>query len=385
MQNTKIRAAAFTCCLLFPLTRVRTFPGGLAQTPSAISRCLRATRLSSTVIYFFTSFPFSVSSIFQYLCRQLTHTAGNTSRSVFACCQNSTLSLFFRSKYSHSFASRHAFFRRQPAASYPHHSYPSPSQNLAFRIAGHTLPVPFSFKAFSAFHQPSHFLPASAGHILPAAFLPILKPESRAPACRPLLQIYHTYLTYKSQPLTFGSAGQHYFNHQPFPRRPPPSPDASGLPPFPATLPQPSTPPISHFFFFFFLPPFFFFSFFLSSFPFFFFFFSLLFLVYTFFFLAFFYLLFCFFHFFFLSIFFITSPCTFFCVHHPKGCKTERSSVSRSRGTCPWRGFGAAPRILFFFFFMYSFMYACFLLGRQADSGRGSGRCAYVKVYIKIT
>lgn len=135
-----------------------------------------------------------------------------------------------------------------------------------------------------------------------------------------------------------------------WPRRPPPSPDASGLPPFPATLPQPSTPPISHFFFFFFLPPFFFFSFFLSSFPFFFFFFSLLFLVYTFFFLAFFYLLFCFFHFFFLSIFFITSPCTFFCVHHPKGCKTERSSVSRSRGTCPWRGFGAAPRILFFFF-----------------------------------
>ena len=38
-----------------------------------------------------------------------------------------------------------------------------------------------------------------------------------------------------------------------------------------------------------------------------------------------------------------------FCVHHPKGCKTERSSVSRSRSTCPWRGFGAVPRILFFF------------------------------------
>lgn len=171
-----------------------------------------------------------------------------------------------------------------------------------------------------------------------------------------------------------------------WPRRPPPSSDASGLPPFPSTLPQPSTPPISHFFFFFFLPPFFFFSFFffLLS-PFSFFFFSLLFLVYTFFFLAFFYPLFCFlfcsmFFFliyfsypFFLSLFFITSPCTFFCVHHPKGCKTERSSVSRSRGTCPWRGFGAAPRILFFFFFMYSFMYACFLSGRQADSGAAAG------------
>lgn len=59
---------------------------------------------------------------------------------------------FFVSKCSHSFASRHAFFRRQPAASYPHHSYPSTSQNFAFRIAGHTLPVPFSFKAFLAFH-----------------------------------------------------------------------------------------------------------------------------------------------------------------------------------------------------------------------------------------
>ena len=37
---------------------------------------------------------------------------------------------------------------------------------------------------------------------------------------RPLLQIYHTYLTYKSQPLTFGSAGQNHSNHQPFPQTP---------------------------------------------------------------------------------------------------------------------------------------------------------------------
>lgn len=43
MQNTKIRAAAFTCCRQLSLTRARTFPGGLAQTPSAIFRCLRAT------------------------------------------------------------------------------------------------------------------------------------------------------------------------------------------------------------------------------------------------------------------------------------------------------------------------------------------------------
>lgn len=132
LQNTKIRAAAFTCCLLFPQKRARTFPGGLAQTPSAISRCLRA-----------TSFP------------------------------------------------------------------------LHFAAAFHSSNIPF----FLFFLSSTLFL-------------------------------------------------------------------------------------------------FLFFSFF---FPLFLFFFSLLFLVYTFFFLAFFYLLFCFFHFFFLSIFFITSPCTFFCVHHPKG------------------------------------------------------------------
>lgn len=56
LQNTKIRAAAFTCCLLFPQKRARTFPGGLAKTPSRISRCLRATRLSVTVSYFFYFF-----------------------------------------------------------------------------------------------------------------------------------------------------------------------------------------------------------------------------------------------------------------------------------------------------------------------------------------
>ena len=93
--------------------------------------------LSATVIYFFTSFPFFVSSIFQFLCRQLTHTAGNTSRSVFACCQNSTLSLFFR------------------------------------------------FEAFSFFRKSPRFLPASAGRILPASFLSIHKPELRVPDCRP--------------------------------------------------------------------------------------------------------------------------------------------------------------------------------------------------------
>lgn len=137
MQNTKIRAAAFTCCLLFPKKRARTFPGVLAQTPSVISRCLRATRLSATVIYFFYFF-----SIFcaQYISVSLPTTYIHSLQHIqfgFACCQNSTLSLFFR------------------------------------------------FEAFSFFRKSPRFLPASAGRILPASFLSIHKPELRVPDCRP--------------------------------------------------------------------------------------------------------------------------------------------------------------------------------------------------------
>lgn len=75
LQNTKIRAEAFTCCLLFPQKRARTFPGGLSQTPSVISRCLRATSFplhfaaafhSSNIPFFLFSFfhPFSFSLFF---------------------------------------------------------------------------------------------------------------------------------------------------------------------------------------------------------------------------------------------------------------------------------------------------------------------------------
>lgn len=73
LQNTKIRAAAFTCCLLFPQKRARTFPGGLAQTPSAISRCLRATSFplhfvaafhSSNILFFLF---FLSSTLFLFL------------------------------------------------------------------------------------------------------------------------------------------------------------------------------------------------------------------------------------------------------------------------------------------------------------------------------
>lgn len=73
LQNTKIRAAAFTCCRQLSLTRARTFPGGLAQTPSAISRCLRVTSFprhfaaafySSNIPFFLFSFFHSFSLFF---------------------------------------------------------------------------------------------------------------------------------------------------------------------------------------------------------------------------------------------------------------------------------------------------------------------------------
>lgn len=187
-----------------------------------------------------------------------------------------------------------------------------------------------------------------------------------------------------------------------WPRRPPASPDASGLPHFTSTLLQPSTPPISHFFFFFFLPPFFFFSFFSFFFPLFLFF--LLFIIFSlhFLFSRLFLFAFLLFSFLFPFYFFYHITLHVFYVHQPKGCKTERSSVSRSRShdvqwtsvlrrpkrredSLPLAWFRGSAPYSFLFFFMYSFIYIFFLSGRQADSGRGSGGCAYVKVHIKIT
>lgn len=134
LQNTKIRAAAFTCCLLFPQKRARTFPGGLAQTPSAIFRCLRATRLSATVIYFFYFF-----SIFcaQYISVSLPTTYIHSLQHIqfgFACCQNATLSSFFvRSILILSQVVTPSSGVSRPS-SYPQHSYLYAGQCLAFRL-----------------------------------------------------------------------------------------------------------------------------------------------------------------------------------------------------------------------------------------------------------
>ena len=134
LQNTKIRAAAFTCCLLFPQKRARTFPGGLSQTPSVISRCLRATRLSATVIYFFYFF-----SIFcaQYISVSLPTTYIHSLQHIqfgFACCQNATLSSFFvRSILILSQVVTPSSGVSRPS-SYPQHSYLYAGQCLAFRL-----------------------------------------------------------------------------------------------------------------------------------------------------------------------------------------------------------------------------------------------------------
>lgn len=136
MQNTKIRAAAFTCCLLFPKKRARTFPGGLAQTPSVISRCLRATRLSATVIYFFYFF-----SIFcaQYISVSLPTTYIHSLQHIqfgFACCQNATLSSFFvRSILILSQVVTPSSGASRPS-SHQHHSYPTKAISPTSGFAG---------------------------------------------------------------------------------------------------------------------------------------------------------------------------------------------------------------------------------------------------------
>lgn len=137
LQNTKIRAAAFTCCLLFPQKRARTFPGGLAQTPSAISRCLRATSFPPLSSIFLLLFHFLYPAYFSFFAGNL-HTQPATHPVRFLpAARTLRFHYFFVSKCSHSFASRHAFFRRQPAISYQQHSYQFASQNLALRLAGH--------------------------------------------------------------------------------------------------------------------------------------------------------------------------------------------------------------------------------------------------------
>lgn len=185
LQNTKIRAAAFTCCLLFPKNELELFLEDWPRRPPSSPDASGLPAFPPLSSIFFTSFPFSVPSIFQFLCRQLTYTACNTSslvlpvvrtlrfhhfsfeafsffrkslrllpasagrhltRSILIHTQVSashsgfaghTPTVTFLSKHSQPFTSHHTFFRCQPAISYPQHSYQFSSQNLARRLAGH--------------------------------------------------------------------------------------------------------------------------------------------------------------------------------------------------------------------------------------------------------
>ena len=97
----------------------------------------------------------------------------NTSRTFFI---QSNLSL--SSAITHSSGASRLSFR-------PQHSYPSTGQSHAFRLCRphpHHISHILSVKAFSAFHQPSHFLPASAGRHLTRSILITQKPFHPHPA-----------------------------------------------------------------------------------------------------------------------------------------------------------------------------------------------------------
>lgn len=178
LQNTKTRAATFACFRRFHKTRVRTFFGRLAQTPSRISRCLRATCLSATVIH--CHLFFLRPAYFSFFADNFHAQLAAHPAQFLPAARTLRFHYFFVPKYTHSFASRHAFFRRQPAVILPAAFLPIPStsQSLALRLAGYTLPASFLFKAISAFHQPSHFLPALACRHLTRSIL--INPHVRA-------------------------------------------------------------------------------------------------------------------------------------------------------------------------------------------------------------
>ena len=115
---------------------------------------------------FLLLFHFLHPAYFSFFCRQLPRAAGSTSRSVFTCRQNSTLSSFF------------------------------------------------SFKAFSAFHQPSYLLPALAGRHFTRSIL--IHTQARASRSGFASRIHTT------SPISFHSKhSQPFISHHTFFRRQP--------------------------------------------------------------------------------------------------------------------------------------------------------------------
>lgn len=257
LQNTKIRAAAFTCCLLFPQKRARDFPGGLAQTPS---------RHCQLFFYFFSIF------CVQYISVSLPATYTHSLQHIqfgFACCQNATLSSFFV---------RSVLILSQVATLSSGFSRPHLTSSILTNSQARTS---------------RSGLPAITSDI--SYLLNIQKSDTHIRLCRPAS-----------------------LNHQPFPQTPSAISRCLRATSFPRHFAAAFYSSNIPFFLFSFFHSFS--LFFLSSSPFLFFFFFL-FLVYSFFFLAFFYPLFCFLFptLFFLSLFFISITMHVFRVHHPKG------------------------------------------------------------------
>lgn len=271
LQNTKIRAAAFTCCLLFPKKRARTFPGGLAQTPSVISRCLRATRLSATVIYFFYFF-----SIFcaQYISVSLPTTYIHSLQHIqfgFACCQNATLSSFFvRSILIFSQVVTPSSGVSRPS-SYPQHSYLYAGQCLAFRLCRPHASRTFFFQSILSL---SLAITLSSGVSRPYLTSSILT-NSQARTSRSGLPAITSDISYL---LNIQKSDTHIrlcrpasLNHQPFPQTPSAISRCLRATSFPLHFAAAFHSSNIPFFLFSFFHPFSFSLFFLSSFPFFFF------------------------------------------------------------------------------------------------------------------
>ena len=199
---------------------------------------------------FLLLFHFLHPAYFSFFCRQLPRAAGSTSRSVFTCRQNSTLSSFFRSKHSQPFISHYTLFRRKPAI---------PTRNITFLSIHRPEPRVPAFPAASTPHlqylfQSKQSQPFISYHaffrhktavILPVAFLSHKSHSTHIRLCRP-------------EPLQSPTLPPDALPHLPMP------PGYLLSPPLCRSLPLLQYPIFS----FFFLLLFFFFSFFSFFFPF---------------------------------------------------------------------------------------------------------------------
>ena len=145
---------------------------------------------------FLLLFHFLHPAYFSFFCRQLPRAAGSTSRSVFTCRQNSTLSSFFRSKHSQPFISHYTLFRRKPAI---------PTRNITFLSIHRPEPRVPAFPAASTPHlqylfQSKQSQPFISYHaffrhktavILPVAFLSHKSHSTHIRLCRPVPHHQH--------------------------------------------------------------------------------------------------------------------------------------------------------------------------------------------------